>query len=185
MRETAKTRRWARLVALRVLEALEKNNMTQSDLADKLGVSRQHVSKIVKGEENFSFATIEKLENALDIELMTVYGPGESLVKTINDAVYDMFTAVAPITHVYYGGGYPETSKTFGFDWQIAEQMTQFGTVYPPHNFMIQGSVYRPIKKNIAFWKGEESVSTHQTIVGSTRPFSKIDKLEYRKLEMS
>lgn len=37
-----------------------------------MGVSRQQVSKIVKGKENFTFETIDKLEKALDVTLMTI-----------------------------------------------------------------------------------------------------------------
>jgi antitoxin component HigA of HigAB toxin-antitoxin module len=63
----------ARRVALRVLDELDEKNMTQADLAAKMGVKRQQVGKIVKGQENFTFETIEKLEKALDISLMTIH----------------------------------------------------------------------------------------------------------------
>lgn len=71
------SRRRARLIALRVLESLDQMKISQSNLADLMKVSRQHISKIVKGEENFSLETIEKLEKALRIELITIHGPGD------------------------------------------------------------------------------------------------------------
>jgi hypothetical protein len=46
--------------------------MSQAVLAERMGVSRQQVTKIVKGQENFTFETIEKLENALNVTLMTI-----------------------------------------------------------------------------------------------------------------
>lgn len=62
----------SRRVALRVLDVLEEKGMTQQTLADLLKVSRQQVSKIVKGQENFTFETIAKLENALGIVVMDI-----------------------------------------------------------------------------------------------------------------
>ena len=68
----AGARKNAREVALRVLHLLRERGMSQTKLAEKMGVSRQQVSKIVKGKENFTFETIEKLEKALDVTLMTI-----------------------------------------------------------------------------------------------------------------
>lgn len=68
-------RRNARLVALRVLAILDEYDMTQAELAEKMGVSRQQVTKIVKGQENFTFETIGKLEKALGVKLMTIETP--------------------------------------------------------------------------------------------------------------
>lgn len=61
-------------VALRVMAVLDEKKMTQTDLAEKMGVSRQQISKIVKGHENLTFETIDKLEKALDIKLITIAG---------------------------------------------------------------------------------------------------------------
>src|SRR5580693_998831 len=68
----AGARKNGREVALRVLHLLRERGMSQTKLAEKMGVSRQQVSKIVKGKENFTFETIEKLEKALDVTLMTI-----------------------------------------------------------------------------------------------------------------
>jgi len=37
-----------------------------------MGVSRQQVSKIVKGQENLTFETVSKLENALGITIIEI-----------------------------------------------------------------------------------------------------------------
>jgi transcriptional regulator with XRE-family HTH domain len=68
----AGARRNARKVALRVLQALREQDINQADLAVKMGVSRQQVTKIVKGKENFTFETIDKLEKALGVTLISV-----------------------------------------------------------------------------------------------------------------
>jgi DNA-binding Xre family transcriptional regulator len=70
-------RKNARKVALQVLRLLRELNITQTELAERMGVSRQQVSKIVKGQENFTFETIEKLEKALGVTLMTIGTPPE------------------------------------------------------------------------------------------------------------
>lgn len=43
-----------------------------------MSVSRQHVNQIVRGLENLTLETITKLENALDIKLITIVGEPKS-----------------------------------------------------------------------------------------------------------
>lgn len=59
-------------VAVSVLEALKEKKLTQKDLAKKMHVSAQQVNKILKGQQNLTFETINKLEVALNISLITV-----------------------------------------------------------------------------------------------------------------
>ncbi|NVO09333.1 MAG: helix-turn-helix domain-containing protein [Bacteroidales bacterium] len=59
-------------VAIRILSRMDELNMSQKDLAEKLNLSPQQVNKWVKGNENFTFETIEKIENALDFELISI-----------------------------------------------------------------------------------------------------------------
>lgn len=59
-------------IAISVLEALKEKKLTQKDLAKKMNVSAQQVNKILKGQQNFTFETINKLEVALNISLIEV-----------------------------------------------------------------------------------------------------------------
>lgn len=59
-------------IAAKVLHELRKKGMTQKELAEQINVSAQYVSKLVKGHENLSLETIAKLEEALDVTLITV-----------------------------------------------------------------------------------------------------------------
>ena len=68
-------RKKSRQLALRVLELLHQQGMTQTQLAERMQVSRQQVAKIVKGQENFTFETIYKLEKAFGVTLMTIESP--------------------------------------------------------------------------------------------------------------
>lgn len=59
-------------IALKISSILKEKNMTQLELAQKLGSSAQHVSKIIKGQENLTLETISKIEVCLDVELISV-----------------------------------------------------------------------------------------------------------------
>lgn len=59
-------------IALKVLFRLDELHMSQKDLAEKMEVTPQYVSKIVRGSENLTLETICKLEKCLDITLIEI-----------------------------------------------------------------------------------------------------------------
>ena len=59
-------------IALRILDALDNMGMTQAELANRLNVSRQHISKIVKGQENLTLETIARIEEVLGVALIAI-----------------------------------------------------------------------------------------------------------------
>ena len=61
-------------VALKILRTLREKGLNQKELAERLNVSPQQVNKWVKGNENFTFETIAKIEKALNIKLMSISG---------------------------------------------------------------------------------------------------------------
>jgi transcriptional regulator with XRE-family HTH domain len=63
--------RHSRRIAVKILKALRDKEMRQKELARIINVSPQQISKIVKGKENLTLDTITKLENALDINLIS------------------------------------------------------------------------------------------------------------------
>ena len=56
-------------VAFAVLEVLDHTNMSQVELANKMDVSRQQISRILRGQENLTIEIISKLQTALGIKL--------------------------------------------------------------------------------------------------------------------
>ena len=58
------------IIAIKVLDALKAQKLTQKDLAERLDVSPQYINKIVKGEENLTLETITNLELALGIQII-------------------------------------------------------------------------------------------------------------------
>jgi len=57
-------------IAVKVLEALNQQNLSQKDLAERMSISPQQINKIVKGQENLTLETISKLETALGIQII-------------------------------------------------------------------------------------------------------------------
>lgn len=72
--------RYSQQVAVRILRTLRERNLKQKDLADMLGVTPQTVNKWVKGSENFTFETIDKIEKALKIKLMYIYESNDIVI---------------------------------------------------------------------------------------------------------
>jgi ribosome-binding protein aMBF1 (putative translation factor) len=64
--------KWSAAIAVKVLDALKTQQLTQKDLAERMGVSPQQISKIVRGEENLTLQTIFQLESILGIHVINV-----------------------------------------------------------------------------------------------------------------
>lgn len=76
-RECAEWRRsnrdWIRRsqeIALRMLNSMDEQHLTQRALAERMGCTQQYISKLLKGQENLSLETLVKIEDALSIELL-------------------------------------------------------------------------------------------------------------------
>lgn len=59
-------------VASAVLHALDALHITKKELAQRMDVSPQQVTKILQGSENLTLQTITKMEAALGVELIPV-----------------------------------------------------------------------------------------------------------------
>jgi ribosome-binding protein aMBF1 (putative translation factor) len=57
-------------IAVWVLDALKAQNISQKELAERMNVSPQQISKIVKGQENLTLETISNLEIALGLQII-------------------------------------------------------------------------------------------------------------------
>lgn len=62
----------SRDIAILLQSYLRKKGMRQKELAERLGVSAQQVSKILKGKENLTLETISKLEMVLGMNIVEV-----------------------------------------------------------------------------------------------------------------
>lgn len=65
-------REWIRRsnrIATKILIALKEQNLSQKALANRMGVTPQYISKLVKGKEHFTLEICTKLEAFLGIEI--------------------------------------------------------------------------------------------------------------------
>ena len=69
-------------IAITVLTLLNQQKMTKQQLAEKMGVKPQYVSRVVKGQTNLTLDTIVKLEKALGETIVTVSDPTDIVVAT-------------------------------------------------------------------------------------------------------
>lgn len=77
-------REWLRksaAIAVCVLDALKAQKLSQKELAERMNVSPQQISKIVKGQENLTLETISNLESALGIKILEEPSTSMPLVK--------------------------------------------------------------------------------------------------------
>jgi ribosome-binding protein aMBF1 (putative translation factor) len=68
-------------IAVRILDALKTQNLSQKDLAKRMNISPQQISKIVKGQENLTLETISNLEIALGIQIIDEKAKNRTLLK--------------------------------------------------------------------------------------------------------
>lgn len=73
-KENNKAFEWSTKIILEVLDVLEAQGLNQTDLGERMGVTRQQVSKLLRGKQTLSLETIAKLEEALDINLIEIGG---------------------------------------------------------------------------------------------------------------
>jgi plasmid maintenance system antidote protein VapI len=59
-------------IAAKVLETLRAKNLSQKELAERMGLSPQYINKVVKGSENLTIETITRLEKALGVKLISI-----------------------------------------------------------------------------------------------------------------
>ena len=65
--------RWARQVALLLIDYMQENSLNRAELAKRLGVSPQYVSRLLSGKENLSFKSIAQIEERLGVSCMETF----------------------------------------------------------------------------------------------------------------
>ncbi len=62
--------KWSRQVALALIDYMQENGLKRSELAERLGVSPQYVSKLLSGTENLSFKSVANIDDKLGINCL-------------------------------------------------------------------------------------------------------------------
>ncbi len=65
-------------LAMKIVVELERQKMTQKELAVTIGKSPQYVNKLLSGNEKFGFEILVKIQNALNLGLLSSYKPKKS-----------------------------------------------------------------------------------------------------------
>lgn len=84
----------SQMVAITVLSEMKKRGVEPIELASKLNVSTQRVSKILKGLENFTFKTVGDIEKVLNISLMHIYIKKSETLSETNEEIKEQTIAV-------------------------------------------------------------------------------------------
>lgn len=71
-KENASWLRWSRKLAVTLIGYMQDNGLKRTDLASRLGVSPQYVSKLLSGTENLSFKSIANIEDKLGITCFAI-----------------------------------------------------------------------------------------------------------------
>lgn len=69
-RKNEKWLKYARVITIKTMQAMDKQSVTQSILAKRMGCSQQYVSNLLKGSSNMTLETISRIETALNIDLI-------------------------------------------------------------------------------------------------------------------
>ena len=64
--------RWSRQLAVTLIGYMQDNGLKRADLAARLGVSPQYVSKLLSGTENLSFKSVANIEDKLGITCLAM-----------------------------------------------------------------------------------------------------------------
>ena len=64
--------RWSRQLATTLIGYMQDHKMKRADLAHKLNVSPQYVSRLLSGNENLSFKSIANIEEKLGISCIAI-----------------------------------------------------------------------------------------------------------------
>lgn len=104
--ESEEWRDLASSIAITVLTLLHQQKMTKQQLADKMGVKPQYVSRVVKGHANITLDTIVKLEKALGKSIISVSDPTAVVVSTAvmiaPDTKWQSFLKISAIPDLFY-----------------------------------------------------------------------------------
>lgn len=79
--------------ALELMDYMDLHNIKQVDLANRMDVSSQQVNKILRAKANLTFETLDKIANALEVEISS------PKIKTGNSAQVPVIHYSMQIVH--------------------------------------------------------------------------------------
>lgn len=65
------------MIQLRIKELCKKHQITINDLASRIGVAQPTLSRIINAKQTPSLDTLEKIAEALDVEVTELFKPAD------------------------------------------------------------------------------------------------------------
>ena len=62
--------RWSRQVAISLIDYMGTNSINRTELAERLGVSPQYISRLLSGHENLSLKSLANINERLGINVL-------------------------------------------------------------------------------------------------------------------
>ena len=91
----------SKLLGDNVQRLRKKNNLTQTDLADKVGISQKHLSDIETGTKFPSAGIIEKLAQEINVQIAILFG-GSDAYDISNKVTALVMNNLQPKLHLIY-----------------------------------------------------------------------------------
>ena len=63
---------------MHIKEALKQRGLTQNELADRLGINRVSLSRLLSDKNDMRFSTIKKIADAIGCDVAEFFAPGET-----------------------------------------------------------------------------------------------------------
>ena len=71
------------MLQLRIKEICKEQGITLNALSDRIGMSQPSISGLATGKQKPSFDTLEKLANALNVEVSELFAPKEDFIAFV------------------------------------------------------------------------------------------------------
>lgn len=78
----------SRKIAVKLLRTLREKGISQTELAERMNISKQMVSKLVQGKSNMQLSTICNLEQILGIDLFDYLAVGSIEIERISSSSF-------------------------------------------------------------------------------------------------
>lgn len=91
-----------KLLGDNVQKLRKKNNLTQTDLAEKVGISQKHLSDIETGTKFPSAGIIEKLAQELNVQVYQLFGGSDTSnisMHVINNVLGNLLPRINTLTN--------------------------------------------------------------------------------------
>lgn len=101
------------MTTLRIKQICKEKKMTLQELASIVGISLNSISGLATGKQKPSFDTLEKLANALNVEVSELFAPKEDFIAFVRiNGETQTFTRMCDLSYWIHGIERSDNSST-------------------------------------------------------------------------